>query len=119
MEFYATKAIYLQIADLICEHILLKRWQAGERVPSVREMAVSIEVNPNTVQRSYSYLQEKGVIQNKRGIGYFVADNAYDLSRALKMEDFLARDCPQFFKMMDLLRLDFDEVRKIYDSQKR
>ena len=53
MEFKDTQSIYLQIADLFCENILLKKWKPGDRIPSVREMAVNIEVNPNTVMRTF------------------------------------------------------------------
>ena len=49
MEFTASQAIYLQIADQICERILCGQWKEGERIPSVREMGESIQVNPNTV----------------------------------------------------------------------
>ena len=74
MEFGDSNAIYLQIADQLSENILLRKWSPGDRIPSVRELAVSVEVNPNTVMRTFNYLQEKGIIYNKRGIGYFVSD---------------------------------------------
>ena len=69
MEFKEKQAIYLQIGEHISETILRKQWEEGEKIPSVREMAMSIEVNPNTVMRTYSYLQDRGIIFNKRGIG--------------------------------------------------
>jgi GntR family transcriptional regulator len=77
MEFGDNNAIYLQIADHFCENILLQKWNPGDRIPSVREMAVSIEVNPNTVMRTFNYLQDKGIIFNKRGIGYFVTEDGF------------------------------------------
>ena len=72
MEFDQHKPIYLQIADAICERILTGQWPEGDRIPSVRECGVSLEVNPNTVARSYDELSSEGIIHNKRGIGYFV-----------------------------------------------
>ena len=79
MEFDQHKPIYLQIADAICERIdaiceriLTGTWPEGERIPSVRECGISLEVNPNTVARSYDELSTEGIIHNKRGIGYFV-----------------------------------------------
>ena len=113
MEFHGNKAIYLQISDLICENILLKKWEEGGRIPSVREMAISIEVNPNTVQRTYTYLQDKGIIFNKRGIGFFIAENAFELTMDLKKEDFIKNECPHFFREMDLLKISFDDLKKI------
>lgn len=70
------KAIYLQIADRICDDIMSGTSGAGERLPSVREYAALVQVNPNTVMRSYELLSQQGIIYNKRGIGYFVSDNA-------------------------------------------
>ena len=71
MNFKESKAIYLQIADRICDEVLLGQYQEEERIPSVREYAAVVEVNANTVMRSYDYLQTQGVIYNKRGIGLF------------------------------------------------
>ncbi|MEX1302542.1 MAG: GntR family transcriptional regulator, partial [Desulfotignum sp.] len=81
MEFQKKDAIYLQIADLMCERILLEDWQENNRIPSVREMAVDLEVNPNTVMRAYAFLQQQGIIFNKRGIGYFVAPDGLKTTR--------------------------------------
>ena len=73
MNFKESKAIYLQIADRICDEILLGQYPEEERIPSVREYAAIVEVNANTVMRSFDYLQVQNIIYNKRGIGYFVA----------------------------------------------
>ena len=76
MNFKESKAIYLQIADRICDEILLGQLGEEERIPSVREYAAIVEVNANTVMRSFDYLQSQNIIYNKRGIGYFVATGA-------------------------------------------
>ena len=68
MEFKASPAIYLQIAEYVCENILLGTWALGDRIVSIRDLAVTMEVNPNTVQRAYDFLQQKEIISNKRGI---------------------------------------------------
>jgi DNA-binding transcriptional regulator YhcF (GntR family) len=114
MEFGESNAIYLQIADHFCENILLRKWNAGDRIPSVREMAVSIEVNPNTVLRTYNYLQEKGIIYNKRGIGYFVSDDGLEKTLQLRKEDFIGQDLPKLFKAMSLLNITLDELQEYY-----
>jgi GntR family transcriptional regulator len=116
MEFGNSNAIYLQIADQLCENILLKKWKPGDRIPSVREMAVSIEVNPNTVMRTYTYLQDKGIIFNKRGIGFYVTDEGYEKTRELRTEDFLNHELPKVFKAMGLLNLSMNDVVKIYNK---
>lgn len=76
MNFEESKAIYLQIADRICDDIVNGVYSEDERLPSVREMASSLQVNANTVMRSYERLQQKELITNKRGIGFFVASGA-------------------------------------------
>jgi len=117
MEFRQNQSIYLQIAEHVCENILTGRWEEGVRIPSIREFSVSIEVNPNTVTRSYRYLQEQEIIFNQRGIGYFVAEGAYQRTHALKKESFIERELPQIFKTMDLLKLGFDDLKQLYVSR--
>jgi DNA-binding transcriptional regulator YhcF (GntR family) len=112
MEFHKKEPIFMQIVEMICEKILTRTWIKGDKIPSIRDLAVSIEVNPNTVVRSYAYLQEKGIIQNKRGIGYFVSDNAYDDTMALMKSGFIENDLPIFFKAIKLMGIDFDELRE-------
>ena len=86
MNFKESKAIYLQIADRICDEVLLGQYREEERIPSVREYAAVVEVNANTVMRSYDYLQSQEVIYNKRGIGYFVASGARALILSLHLQ---------------------------------
>lgn len=116
MEFRDDQAIYLQIADHFCENIMLEKWNPGDRIPSVREMAVNIEVNPNTVMRTFNYLQEKGIIYNKRGIGYFVSEDGRTRTNALRKEDFVMQELPRFFKAMSLLNLTMDDMNKYYQQ---
>ena len=52
--------------DYLCENILRRLWQSGDRIPSIRELAMDVQVNPNTVTR-YAYLQDRGIIYNRRG----------------------------------------------------
>ncbi|HEV2355272.1 MAG TPA: GntR family transcriptional regulator, partial [Puia sp.] len=78
MEFRDNEAIYLQIAGLVCENILTGKWLPGEKILSVRDLAVELEVNPNTVMRSYELLQEQGIVFNKRGQGLFVAGDGLE-----------------------------------------
>lgn len=114
MEFKDNQPIYLQIADHFCENILLEKWSAGDRIPSVREIAVNIEVNPNTVMRTFNYLQDKGIIFNKRGIGYFVSEDGFEKTRELRKEDFVNHELPRMFRAMRLLNLTMDDLNRYY-----
>lgn len=114
MQFDNHKSIYLQLVDLLCEHILTGKWPPGEKIPSVREMGTLVQVNPNTVLRAYDFVQQKGIVFNKRGIGYFVEDKAIDLILELRREEFFETMVPQFFKAMKLLRVTPEELMEQY-----
>jgi len=119
MEFKKNQTIYLQIADLISENILALKWLEGEKIQSVREMAANLEVNPNTVMRTYSLLQESGIIKNKRGIGYFVSEGAPQKIKALQRREFIKEALPEVFKKMALLDIDLDEFTALYSASIR
>ena len=109
MEFSEPKGIYLQIADQIRERILRGEWKVGERIPSIRELAVELGVNPNTVTKSYQKLLDKDLISNQRGRGYFVSENA--AGRALKemKDEFMREEVPKISRTMQLLGIGLDE----------
>ena len=114
MNFKNQKAIYVQIADHIIDSILGANLKGGDRLQSVREMAATVQVNPNTVVRTYGYLQDEGIIFNKRGIGYFVAEDAQQKTQALRRTAFIENVLPELFSQMKLLGIDFEELQKIY-----
>ena len=116
MDFKENKAIYLQIADRICEEILTGVFREEERVPSVREYAVKVEVNVNTVMRSYDKLQGDGVIYNRRGIGYFVAGGAVLRRKEMKKQIFMKEDMPVFFRQASLLGMTAEELQGEYEN---
>ena len=116
MEFRDKQAIYLQIAEYVCEQILLNRWPVGERLPSVRELAAELAVNPNTIMRTVEFLGQREIIANKRGIGNFITDNAPDRIRAFRREQFLENELPVLFKNMYLLGIDLPEIEMRYEA---
>ncbi len=110
MEFSESKGIYLQIADQIRERILQGDWQPGERIPSIRELAVELGVNPNTVTKSYQALMDREIITNQRGRGYFVNDNATERVLDEMRNEFLRDELPRVFRAMRLLDIGMDEL---------
>jgi DNA-binding transcriptional regulator YhcF (GntR family) len=116
MEFREQQAIYLQIAEYVCEQILLKQWPLNAKVLSIRDLAVMMEVNPNTVQRAYDFLQQREIIMNKRGVGYFVEEGAIDKVIALRKEQFIAHELPVFFRNVYLLKMPLDEIQARYNQ---
>ncbi|MGY3716516.1 GntR family transcriptional regulator [Sutcliffiella cohnii] len=69
------KPIYLQIIDRITKQVIRGEIKPGDRLPSVREMAIQSEVNPNTVQRTYQEMERMGMVETRRGQGTFVTEN--------------------------------------------
>lgn len=116
MEFKDNEAIYLQIAAFVCENILTSKWTAGQKILSVRDLAVELEVNPNTVMRSYEFLQSLEIVYNKRGLGLFVADDGFEKVKAYRKQQFVQQNLPDFFKNIYLLDISIDEVRRQYED---
>ena len=116
MKFKENKAIYLQIAERICDMILLGEYKEEERVPSVREYAAIVEVNFNTVMRSFEYLQASGIIFNKRGIGYFVATGAGAKIHSMRKDFFLQNEINDFFKQIYMLEIPMPEIVEMYNK---
>jgi GntR family transcriptional regulator len=116
MEFHDKKPIYLQLADYFFEKILKGELKPGDKIMSVRELAIEAEVTPNTAMRAFSYLQNLGIIFNKRGIGYFVAEDAFDKTMKIKKTEFIEKDLPLFFKTITTLKISFDELKKLYSE---
>jgi DNA-binding transcriptional regulator YhcF (GntR family) len=110
MEFNQPKGIYQQIADQIRDRILEGEWRNGERIPSIRELAVSVGVNPNTVTKTYQALTDRRIIENQRGIGYFVAADAKEKILAELRNEFIRDELPRLFRMMRLLDIGVDEL---------
>ncbi len=119
MEFSQSQAIYLQIADFVCEKILLKEWPPEQRIPSVRELAIQLEVNPNTVMRTFEFLQQKEIIFNQRGVGFFVAPQAVNIATHYRLETFMDRDLPNVFRSMALLGMTPDDLNKPFEKYKK
>lgn len=78
--------IYLQIIRQIEDGIARGTLLPGDRLPPVRELAVSAAVNPNTVARAYRELEERGIVETRRGAGTFIRQEAEGTSEPLKNE---------------------------------
>src|SRR5574344_815524 len=114
MIFKDNKAIYAQIVDYVCEQILGEKWKVGERALSVRELGAKLEVNPNAVLRSHDDLVGRDIIYNKRGVGYFVAENAIELIKTEQKKRFIEQELPAIFRTMKLLNITIQEVENYY-----
>jgi len=116
MIFDQHKPIFRQIADHVCDEIMLGRYAIGARIPSVREYAVALEVNVNTVARSFEMLQNDGIIVKDRGIGFFVADKALEVIRRQRIDRFNDEYLPDLFRQMHILGISGEEIARRYDK---
>jgi GntR family transcriptional regulator len=118
MDFKSTKGIYLQIADNLCRQILEGQLQPGDRVVSVRDLAAEFEVNHNTVMRAYTNLQDAGIFDNKRGVGFFISEKAVELIKATEKINFFSQDLPDFLLKVKLLKLNSADLNELISAIK-
>lgn len=109
-----SKAIYLQIADRICDEVLSGSLSPDDRLPSVREYAANVQVNPNTMMRAYEHLSQREVIYNRRGIGFFVCPGAVDTVKEMRRSDLLGDNIHDIFRQLSLLGVSPDTLRDRY-----
>lgn len=117
MTFNNDKAIYIQMADRLCDDILAGTYSDDDRVPSVREYAVSLEVNTNTAVKAYDQLARDGIIYNRRGLGYFVTPGAQDSIMQARRKAFLDTTLPSLFRDMRLLGIGINDIVKEWDTR--
>ena len=110
----SNKAIYIQIADRICNEILDGLYLPDSRLPSVREYASDLQVNANTVMRSYDRLSQKGVIYNRRGIGFFVSPDAREKILSEKAELLMDSRINDLFELLYHLEISPDNLKAQY-----
>ena len=72
IEFDNNLPIYLQIMNYLKKEIIMGRLKAGDKIPSVRELASELQINPNTVQRTFQELERELIVETRRGLGRYV-----------------------------------------------
>lgn len=115
MEFKENaKPIYLQIADRICDEILLGVYPPDSRIPSVREYAISVQVNANTVMRSYLHLAAKDIIANRRGVGFFTSTDAVERIHQWRKQEFFDHEANYFFSRLRSMGVTPETLAELY-----
>ncbi len=109
-EFSGTAPIYYQIVQKICSQIVRGELLPGDKLPSVRDLAIQLGVNPNTVQRVYMELEQLALAESRRGQGTYVTE---DLSRLKQLREQLSHDkIETFVKDMKEIGFTADETAK-------
>lgn len=119
MEFNDNKNIFIQIGEWIMDQIIQGKLIAGERVPSVRELAEEMVVNRNTVNKTFTNLQDQGILENRRGMGYFVAPDADSTIREIRKQIFFNEQLPQLVETAEQLQLSQDDFKPLLEQLKR
>ena len=117
MNFTNDKPIYIQMADRLMDEILADKYKDDDRIPSVREYAVLLEVNTNTAVKAYDELARANIIYNKRGLGYFVTPGAKKQIMTERKKEFMKERLPELFRQMKLLGITLEDVKVAYDTQ--
>ncbi len=112
MRFDERNPVYAQIADYVCARVVSGEWRPGERLPSVRNLALELEVNPNTVMRALSLLQQRDIIRPRRGVGFFVSPAAGRRVLEMRRREFFARKLPPLLREMRALGITADDIKK-------
>lgn len=115
MTFSNDKPIYIQMADRLMDEILADAYKDDDRIPSVREYSVLLEVNTNTAVKAYDELARANIIYNKRGLGYFVTPGAKKQILKERKRLFMKEQLPELFRQMKLLGITIDDIKAAYE----
>ena len=119
MNFKPNYSIYLQVADFVCEKVLTGAWRDGDKLPAVKDLAVLTSVNPNTVIKALTWLQDNEILSTQRGVGYFLTEGAATKTLALKRREFIEEDLPDVFASMQLLGVTLDELDVLFQNYRK
>ena len=119
MDFKPRYPIYRQVADFVCEKVLTGVWRDGDKLPAVKDLAVLTSVNPNTVIKALTWLQDDDILTTQRGVGYFLTEGAASKVLALERRQFIEEELPEVFASMELLGLSLDELETLYQNYKQ
>ena len=119
MTFTNDKPIFQQMADRLEDEILADTYHDDDRIPSVREYAVMLEVNTNTAVKAYEQLARENIIYNKRGMGYFVTPGARQQILKERRQTFLQQKLPELFRQMRLLEIEWNDVNEAWENNQK
>lgn len=108
MEFKDNIPIYLQIEQYLYRQIALGKMKAGEKIPSVRKLALELTVNVNTVQRALQEMNTQGILYTKRGEGNFVTEDTELLSKT--RQSLINNELDEFVQNMEKLGVKKDKL---------
>ena len=115
MEFDTSSPIWLQLVTEFSRRIATSEWAAGERIPGVRDLALRLGVNPNTVQRALTEMERDGLCRSERTSGRFVTDDSRRISKLRR--DLAAGAADDYIRISQGLRMERDDARALVDER--
>jgi len=109
--------IYRQLKAEVIAMILDERLQAGDALPSVRQIAADFQLNPITVSRAYQELVDEKVVETKRGLGMFVLEDGKEKLLTRERQRFLLEEWPSTLLRIERLGLDLEQLVQIKKKQ--
>lgn len=116
MDFKNGQPIYIQIAERLCDELLAGTYPTESRIPGVREYSALLEVNVNTIVKTFEHLARQGIIYPKRGMGYFVSTDAQTIILKERKQRFIDEVLPDFFKQLMQLNIPMEEVDRAFSA---
>lgn len=108
------RPIYLQLVERIQMDIVSGVYHAGDKLPSVRELAADASVNPNTMQKAFTELERSGLVYTQRTNGRYITE---DQERISRVREELARECTQSY-LSNIRRLGYEREQALALAQK-
>jgi GntR family transcriptional regulator len=116
-DFHTSQPIFVQIRQRLAEMILRGQVAEGEALPSVRQIAGELSVNPLTVTKAFEALVDVGVVEKRRGLGMFVKPGARGQLLTYERDKFLKEDWPRIAAQIKALDLDLSQLLAQTKSQ--
>lgn len=110
LDLNSDKSIYIQIAEIIENEIILGNLNEDEQAPSTNQFAKIYNINPATARKGLNLLVDEGILYKKRGIGMFVSKGAREKIIKKRQEEFYKEVLPEIVKEIDLLEIGLDEM---------
>ncbi|MDO4615120.1 MAG: GntR family transcriptional regulator [Lachnospiraceae bacterium] len=116
MEFQNNQPIYLQVIHDIKRRIIRGELQPGEKLSSVRDLALAYQINPNTASRVYKEMEIEGICFTKRGLGTFITE---EKEKIMEIRQEMAGGClKDFLKGMTDMGFTFEEIIALIETYK-
>lgn len=117
MRLAVSQSKFIDIAEAIMEKIIEGMLVPGDRVPSVRETAMTMGVTPNTAANAHAKLRDLGIIEPVHGSGSIVRPNAPELCRSLISQKFISHELPVLHRRMRQLGLSEEKIMKLLNNR--